>query len=410
MSISERFAPLHAASRLPFFNAPRQRVLDAFALALFNRKYAPAAAAEAAGRPPSVLPFDAPRLEGIARDYRFNRIHFFEATRLLSDSEKSASLQFARDCSLAIAAAYRKHFGHPSSGDGLLESLAISNVLSATGHPNRVVLVRRTTASPHPLGDPSLVAVVLLDSYLIDPALAGYASSSPTPLGFVLRNHSAQFGNWIHSDIASAIDGNSISWRWKNELPIVESFLAETPHSDAHLLVVLDASGFAGFPVSAPYSDVVMSLVRTDMLVDHPGTVRQQHYIPHSAQAGHREGDADDDPNPVIALRTIEGTRVAFIKYDGTSGEALSIPTDIHRYTGGFEWGYAGSGPQALSAAIAAKVLPELDPAMIRAAASVILESIRYLDSDQDSHDIPVKLLRSLVRNAGFPVEAVYLP
>jgi hypothetical protein len=411
MSISARFAPLFAASRLPLFNAPRQRVLDAFALAVFDRKYSPAVAAESAGRPPSVLPFDSDRLSSIARQYRFNPIHFFEASKLLSDNAAGSILSVVRDASLAVAAAYRKHLGHSASSDGLLECMAIATSLAHMGQQSRIVLTRRTMPTDPSMDEGALVALVLFDQYLIDPSIAGSALTPLRPDGLLLRNHSSRFGDWLNFDLRGAIEGTSIRWRWKTELPIVESFLADTPHDQDHLRLVLQSAGFAASRDAYTYEDIVMSLVRTDMITP-PSAGRFHQSL--SGVSGKSpfvatlQSEYHDSSRPTIALRTVEGVRLAFIKHSRSEGEAISIPTHIHRYTGGFEWGYAGSGPQALSAAIAARVFPEFDSAAVRSAATLILEVIRNLDPDQDSHDISVDAIRSIALDAGFDVTPIF--
>ncbi|GAB3742223.1 hypothetical protein GCM10028794_28500 [Silanimonas algicola] len=98
--------------------------------------------------------------------------------------------------------------------------------------------------------------------------------------------------------------------------------------------------------------------------------------------------------NRYICLRMVEGTGVAIYKHDGPRGPGDGIPAryDLFPHPGGFAWGYAGSGPQSLAWALAARFFPELPKDELALRKDSLLQFISSLSED-DSHDVPVDTL-----------------
>ncbi len=98
-------------------------------------------------------------------------------------------------------------------------------------------------------------------------------------------------------------------------------------------------------------------------------------YTPNEPPKGH----------PQILLRIIEGAGVALHRSDEKAQAELIPPRpDFFQYTGGYSWGYSGSGCKNLSYAIVAEVFNGNDRNIIVEKASLLLKFIARLNSKKE--------------------------
>lgn len=102
---------------------------------------------------------------------------------------------------------------------------------------------------------------------------------------------------------------------------------------------------------------------------------------------------------PEFLLRFCEGAAVLLYRHE-PHAQAENVPTrvDLFEYPGGYAWGYGGSGPNALSHAIAGKLfeLVPLSRNELAERASVILKMVVSHLEGATEHTIPLSRLAAL--------------
>lgn len=101
-----------------------------------------------------------------------------------------------------------------------------------------------------------------------------------------------------------------------------------------------------------------------------------------------------------ILLRIVEGAAVALHRPTDESSAELLIPRpDLFQYSGGYGWGYGGSGPQNLSYAIVGKVFENeyLDKSALSDKAMQLLEKLVSGLSGDSEYDFPVSVIKRLL-------------
>jgi len=105
---------------------------------------------------------------------------------------------------------------------------------------------------------------------------------------------------------------------------------------------------------------------------------------------------------PEILLRFCEGAAVVLYRDEpGVHAENVPARVDLFEYAGGYAWGYGGSGPNAVSHAIAGKlfeVVP-LSHTELAERAHVILDRVVGQLAGEKEHTIPYRSLVALFPN-----------
>ncbi|GAB2562701.1 hypothetical protein ISP15_10530 [Dyella jejuensis] len=97
-----------------------------------------------------------------------------------------------------------------------------------------------------------------------------------------------------------------------------------------------------------------------------------------------------------ILLRHVEGGGVAMHRFEeGGTAEAIPARYDLFKYNGGVNWGYKGTGVQALSYAVANIVLSLHGPtdAELHRCARAILDNVLCHLNGEEEHDVSTSYL-----------------
>ncbi|URX63722.1 hypothetical protein KR767_06620 [Luteibacter anthropi] len=100
-----------------------------------------------------------------------------------------------------------------------------------------------------------------------------------------------------------------------------------------------------------------------------------------------------------ILLRFCEGAAVVlYRRYPKGRAENVPARVDLYTYAGGYAWGYGGSGPNALSHAIAGKIFEfvPLTPSELSVRARIILEGLVIRLDGASEHTLDYSVFSNL--------------
>lgn len=101
-----------------------------------------------------------------------------------------------------------------------------------------------------------------------------------------------------------------------------------------------------------------------------------------------------------VLLRIVEGAGVALYRCTDDDDAELLIPRpDLFQYTGGYAWGYSGTGVQNLCHAIVGKVyeFDQLDKGTLSDKAMRLLESVVSMLPREAEHDISIAEIKRIL-------------